>query len=86
MRKLIVLCVVLSAITITSVSTAAYTYWSQRGLTYKCQGFAKGVICDDLKSPYAVSITPTFVAISKRATNKGIFFCYRNNLNNCFDG
>ncbi len=86
MRKLIVLCVVLCAVTITSVSTAAYTYWTQRGTTYTCEGYQKGVVCDDLKSPYAISITPTFIAISMKRTNKGVFFCYRNYKNDCFDG
>lgn len=82
MRKLIVLCVALVVVT-ASVATAATTaYWRQAGNSYVCQGYSLGVICDDNKSPYAVSITENFITILGQK-DKLIYFCKRNYNNNC---
>lgn len=85
MRKLIVLCAALVVIT-ASVATAATTaYWRQAGNSYVCQGYAVGVICDDNKSPYAVSITKNYISLIG-AQDRPIYFCARNYNKVCTTG
>ena len=85
MRKLIALSCVLAIVGIASVASAATKYWVHRGDNYVCRGEADVLICDDDRSPYAVAISPTFLAILG-ANDKPLYFCKRNYRNVCAGG
>lgn len=50
-------------------------YWKQSGNFYSCQGVANGVLCKERNGLYGVSITPSYVAITRRG--KAIRGCER---------